>query len=62
MPPACAIAMASRASVTVSIAAETIGRLRRIERVSRVAMSTALGITAHGRAAAARRRRRGLRE
>ena len=30
MPPACAIAMASRASVTVSIAEETIGRLRRI--------------------------------
>ena len=29
MPPACAMAMASRASVTVSIAEETIGRLRR---------------------------------
>ena len=45
MPPACAMAMASRASVTVSIAEETIGRLRRIVRVRREAMLTALGIT-----------------
>ena len=45
MPPACAIAMASRPSVTVSIAEEMIGRLRRIERVSRVETSTAPGST-----------------
>ena len=37
MPPACAIAIASRASVTVSIAEERIGRLSRIARVRRVA-------------------------
>ena len=46
MPPACAMAMASRASVTVSIAEEMIGRLRRIVRVSRVAILAALGMTA----------------
>ena len=45
IPPACAIAIASLASVTVSIAAETIGRLRRMARVSRAPMSVALGIT-----------------
>ena len=45
MPPAWAMAMASRPSVTVSIADETIGRLRRIVRVSRVAMSTSPGST-----------------
>ncbi len=45
MPPACAIAIASRASVTVSIAEERIGRLSRIERVSRVETSTPLGMT-----------------
>ena len=45
MPPAWAIAMASRASVTVSMAEETIGMLSEIERVSRVLMSTALGMT-----------------
>ena len=31
MPPACAMAIASRASVTVSMAAEMIGRLRLID-------------------------------
>ena len=46
MPPACAIAMARRPSVTVSIAAETIGRLSRIVRVSRELRSTSPGITA----------------
>ncbi len=45
MPPACAMAMASRASVTVSIAEETIGRLRRMARVRREPISTALGMT-----------------
>ena len=45
MPPACAMAMASRASVTVSIAEETIGRLRRIARVRREPISTAPGMT-----------------
>ena len=45
MPPACAIAMASRASVTVSIAEEMIGRFRRMARVRREPMSTALGMT-----------------
>ena len=45
MPPAWAMAMASRASVTVSIAAEMIGRLSVIERVSRVAMSASPGST-----------------
>ena len=45
MPPACAMAMASRASVTVSIAEEMIGRLSAIERVRRVATLTPLGIT-----------------
>ena len=46
MPPACAMAMASRASVTVSIAEETIGRFSRIVRVRREAMLTPLGMTA----------------
>ena len=45
IPPAAAIAMASLASVTVSMAAETIGKLRRMARVSRAPMSVALGIT-----------------
>ena len=40
------MAMASLASVTVSIAAEMIGRLRRIVRVSCVPILVALGITA----------------
>ncbi len=45
MPPCWAIAMASRLSVTVSIAALRIGTLRRIRRVSRDPMSTWLGST-----------------
>ena len=45
MPPACAIATARRASVTVSIAEEMIGKLRRIERVNRAPMSAWLGMT-----------------
>src|ERR1700722_1584958 len=45
MPPACAIATASRASVTVSIAEEMIGTFRRIDRVSLAPISTWLGIT-----------------
>ena len=45
MPPAWAMAMASRASVTVSMAEETIGRLRRIARVRREPILTAPGIT-----------------
>ncbi len=36
MPPACAMAMASRDSVTVSMAAEMIGRLRSMSRAMRV--------------------------
>jgi hypothetical protein len=36
MPPAWAMAMARRASVTVSMAEETIGRLSEMVRVSRV--------------------------
>src|SRR3954452_1246412 len=39
------MAMASRASVTVSIAEEMIGIFREIERVSRVLTSTPLGMT-----------------
>ncbi len=45
MPPDCAIVIARRASVTVSIAAETIGRFRRIVRVRRVPRSTSRGST-----------------
>ncbi len=45
MPPAWARAMASRLSVTVSIAAETMGILRLISRVRRVEVSTCVGIT-----------------
>ena len=44
-PPSCAIAMARRASVTVSIAAETSGMLRVIDRVRRVARATSRGTT-----------------
>ena len=44
MPPACAIATARRASVTVSIAEEMIGTLRRIERVSLPPTSAWLGM------------------
>ena len=39
------MAMAIRASVTVSMAAETRGMRRLIERVSREVVSTSLGIT-----------------
>ena len=46
MPPASAMAIASLASVTVSIAAEMIGRLSRIARVSCVPIFVALGMTA----------------
>ena len=45
MPPSCAIAMASPDSVTVSIAALTIGTFRRMLRVKRVEMSTWWGST-----------------
>ena len=45
MPPACAMAIASRDSVTVSIAADRIGRLRSSRRVIEVRMSTCPGIT-----------------
>ncbi len=44
-PPACAMAMARRASVTVSIAEETIGRLRLMDRVRRVRRSVSAGST-----------------
>ncbi len=45
MPPACAMAMASRASVTVSMAAEMIGILRSMSPAMRVRMSVSPGIT-----------------
>jgi len=45
MPPCRAIAIAIRDSVTVSIAAEINGTLRVISRVSRVVVSTSLGMT-----------------
>src|SRR5690606_6082452 len=45
MPPSWAMAMARRASVTVSIAAETTGRFRRSERVRLLASETSLGRT-----------------
>ena len=45
MPPSRASAIARRASVTVSIAAETIGMLSSIERVSRVRVETSFGST-----------------
>ncbi len=44
-PPSRASAIAMRASVTVSIAAETTGTSRTIVRVSRVAVETAFGST-----------------
>ena len=43
-PPACAIAMARRDSVTVSIAEEMMGMLRVMSAVSRVRRSTMLGV------------------
>ena len=45
MPPWRAIAIAIRASVTVSIAADTSGTASEISRVSRVAVSASDGIT-----------------
>jgi hypothetical protein len=56
MPPCCAIAIASRDSVTVSIAALASGTLRRMLRVNWEATSTSLGRTASAAAPAARRR------
>ena len=45
MPPCCAMAIASRDSVTVSIAALSSGTLTRMLRVTHDATSTALGST-----------------
>ena len=45
MPPACAMAMASLASVTVSMAEDMTGICREIERVTREEMSTSFGST-----------------
>src|ERR1700712_3694032 len=45
MPPSCAIAIARRASVTVSIAADTRGRFRLMFREKRVAREVSLGRT-----------------
>ena len=45
MPPACAMAMASAPSVTVSIAAEISGMPSSISRVSRVRVSVSPGRT-----------------
>ena len=45
MPPCCAIAIASRDSVTVSIAALTSGTFSRMFRVSCVLTSTCVGST-----------------
>ena len=45
MPPSCAIAIAKRASVTVSIAEETSGILRAIDAVSLDSRLTVLGRT-----------------
>ena len=45
IPPSRASAIASRASVTVSIAAETTGMLISIERVSRARVETSFGST-----------------
>ena len=45
MPPCCAIAMARRDSVTVSMAALTSGTFSRMLRVSRVLTSTCVGST-----------------
>ena len=48
-PPCCAIAIASRDSVTVSIAALTSGTFSRMLRVSRVLTSTCVGSTSECR-------------
>jgi len=45
MPPSRAIAMAMRDSVTVSIALDSSGIRSEISRVSRVVVSTSLGMT-----------------
>jgi hypothetical protein len=45
IPPSRASAIASRASVTVSIAAETIGTFSEIDGVSRVTVETSFGST-----------------
>src|SRR6186713_1813524 len=45
MPPSCAMAMASRASVTVSMAADTSGRFRRMFRENWVEREVSLGRT-----------------
>ena len=45
MPPACAMAIAMGASVTVSIAAATSGMFSAISRVSRVRVSVSAGRT-----------------
>ena len=45
IPPSLAIAIAARCSVTVSIAAETIGILRDILRVSLLSSDTSFGST-----------------
>ena len=44
-PPSCASAIAKRASVTVSIDAETSGKLRLIPRVKRVEIFAVCGKT-----------------
>ena len=46
MPPACAMAIAMRPSVTVSMAADRMGSASSISRVRRVRMLTAAGSTA----------------
>ena len=45
MPPTRAMAIAIRASVTVSIALESSGTASRMRRVSRVLVSTSVGTT-----------------
>ena len=57
-PPCCAIAIARRDSVTVSIAALTSGTFSRMLRVSRVLTSTCVGHDRRSAAARAARRRR----
>jgi hypothetical protein len=51
MPPACAMAMASRPSVTVSMAEEMTGILTAISRVTRELTSVSAGSTSDGRGA-----------
>ena len=61
MPPSCAMAMAVRASVTVSIAADSSGMLSRRLRVSRVREVDILRAGPRSRRAGAGRRRRSAR-